>query len=234
MTPFYRDASVTLYCGDGFVITPDVLVEYGVDHVMTDPPYDAATHDGARTNATADKKLEIGFDPIDPTILGPWLGKWARRWTLAFCGLEMLGDYRRAVGDAWMRAGFWWRPDGTPQISGDRPAQPGEGIAIWHRSLTEGRNGHARWNGGGAQAMYRYGVVRGRERVHPTQKPEPLMAELIEQFTDVDETIFDPFAGSGTTLVAAKRLGRKAIGIELDEQWCREAVRRLGQERLPF
>jgi site-specific DNA-methyltransferase (adenine-specific) len=67
---------------------------------------------------------------------------------------------------------------------------------------------------------------------HPTTKPERLMRELIVLFTDPGETILDPFMGSGTTLVACKRLGRKAIGIELEEKYCEIAAKRLAQGAL--
>lgn len=65
---------------------------------------------------------------------------------------------------------------------------------------------------------------------HPTTKPEPLMIRVVQLMPG--QTILDPFAGTGTTLVAAKRLGRKAIGIELEEKYCEIAAQRLAQGAL--
>lgn len=70
------------------------------------------------------------------------------------------------------------------------------------------------------------------ERDHPTQKPLPLMRELVSLFTAEGQTVLDPFMGSGTTLRAAKDLGRKAIGIEIEEKYCQIAAERLRQEVL--
>jgi DNA modification methylase len=68
------------------------------------------------------------------------------------------------------------------------------------------------------------------QRIHTTQKPLRLMLDLVGDFSDEGDTVFDPFAGSGTTLVAAKRLGRRAIGIEIDEQECEKAAKRIEGE----
>ena len=71
-------------------------------------------------------------------------------------------------------------------------------------------------------------------RQHPNEKPVSLMAKLVELCSNPDDTVIDPFAGSGTTLVAAKAAGRQAIGVELDEAHCETAALRCSQEVLPL
>lgn len=77
------------------------------------------------------------------------------------------------------------------------------------------------WSG-----MRQQDMRQKEKRVHPTQKPLALMLWCLEQRPKT-KTVFDPFCGSGTTLVAAKQLGIKAIGIERDERYCAAAVERL-------
>ncbi len=69
---------------------------------------------------------------------------------------------------------------------------------------------------------------------HPTQKPIAVVSPLIEYSSPPGGTILDPFMGSGTTLRAAKDLGRRAIGIEIEEKYCEIAVQRLAQQVLPI
>ena len=75
---------------------------------------------------------------------------------------------------------------------------------------------------------------RGRDNAHPTVKPLALMRWLCLLVTPPDGILLDPFMGSGTTLVAAKQLGRRAIGIEINQAYCDIAIKRLSQEVLPF
>lgn len=225
--PYYTDDAVTLYHADCREILPTLGP---VDHVITDPPYDEQTHAGARRGVnghTYDNLAQgIDFAPADPSWIAPMLVGASKRWVIAFCSLQQLGGYEEAAADAWVRAGAWHKIDGAPQFTGDRPAQGCDGLAILHRVAKK------RWNGGGGQAFWETTVERGNGRQHPTQKPERLMLQLVEQFTDVGDLILDPFAGSGTTAVAAKRLGRRCILIEQDERYCEVAARRLTQGAL--
>ena len=208
--------------GDCFKILA-TLQDDAVDHVITDPPYDAETHENATSSKGKGTKIKIDFDPLsDPFILVPELLRVSKRWVVSFCSVEQLGTYRRAGKASYLRGGAWDRPDGTPQISGDRPAQGFEGIAILHNP------GRKKWNAGGKRGVWRCGVERGT-RYHPTQKPIKLMVDLIRDFTDPGDLVLDPFCGSGTTGVAALQLGRRFIGIELDPKYAKIARERLSE-----
>jgi len=90
--------------------------------------------------------------------------------------------------------------------------------------------------GGGWQYRQTQNVIdfsiNGEKPDHPSPKPIEAILKLVNDFSDEDETILDPFLGSGTTAVAAKRLGRKCIGIEISEAYCEIAVNRLRQMEL--
>jgi len=205
---------IEIYCADCMDVMRD-MPDKSVDAVITDPPYDNKTHKGAIINE------EIGFNPLSDIdlIVGEFI-RLSSRWILSFCSIEMIGDYSKASGDCWIRAGVWDRVINMPQMSGDRPSQAVEGIAIIHDV------GLKKWNGGGKSAIWRYAVERGNKR-HPTQKPIRLMKHLIGQFTDEGDTVLDPFMGSGTTGVACVQTGRKFIGIEIDTDYYEIAKRRI-------
>ncbi|MEK9896933.1 MAG: site-specific DNA-methyltransferase [Burkholderiaceae bacterium] len=112
---------------------------------------------------------------------------------------------------------------------------PTVGYLVWDKQIDGLNFGEVEYcwtNQRFAPRVFRYravGVDGGK--VHPTQKPEALMLWCLSRFADAG-VVLDPFMGSGTTLVAAKRLGRKAIGIEREEKYCEIAAKRLAQGAL--
>lgn len=236
MTPYYQDAACRLFLGDCREILPTLEP---VDHVITDPPYEAEAHTlqrrvkpaGWRAVGGAVTEADpLGFGPItssDRAYAMSAFSALSRRWVLVFCQIEGAPLWR-ASGEladlVYKRTCIWVKPDGMPQLTGDRPGMGYEAFLAMHKP------GRSRWNAGGRHGVY---VVpkgadgSGEKNSHPTQKPVQIMVELVRDFTDEGETILDPFAGSGTTGVAAKLNGRKCILIERSEQYCEVAAKRL-------
>lgn len=204
---------------DGFMLAR-WLGARAVDHVIGDPPYDEKTHTKARTGFR--DPIAIDFDALPPVeSFLPALILVAKRWVVSFCSLGQLGEYERAAGPEWIRAGIWHRTDSAPQFGGDRPAHACEGIAVAHRA------GDKRWNRHGHQAFWEGPIDRSPRRMHPTKKPLWLMEALVRDFTDPGDLVFDPTMGEGTTGEACIRLGRRFIGCEIDPRYHAAAVRRL-------
>lgn len=239
MREYYRDEAVTIFHADCREVLPTLEA---VDHVITDPPYSEHVHAKEWVaHALTDRKARrntpdgIGFAALDESTrkaLATHAAVSCRRWALVFCDVESSHLWHAELESAgldYIRTAIWVKPDATPQFSGDRPAAGAEAIAIAHQP------GKKRWNGGGMRGVFQHCILERSGpvgRVHPTQKPESLLRELVALFTDEGDVILDPFMGSGTTLVAAKRLGRKAIGIEREEKYCEVAAKRLSQGAL--
>src|SRR5262249_52793034 len=128
--------------------------------------------------------------------------------------------------DVWMDLGAWFPLRGL--LVWDK-GSPGMGeVAHWGPSYELiASAGAGKTTGSRDQSILRYPTVPPARRAHPTEKPVPLLEYLIGKL-DV-ATILDPFAGSGATLIAARNLGRRAVGVEVDERYCEAAARRLSQ-----
>ena len=252
MKPYYERDGITIYHGD----CREVLPTLGpVDHVITDPPYardiyvrlgSPNTHPGSGTPSRIGQfgNASMGNGPrltslaagaighIDEMLhdVASQIARLTQRWALVFSDIESCHLWRQQLegnGMRYVRTGAWTKVDPSPQFSGDRPSVGFEPCTITHAQ------GAMRWNGGGHAALWHHRIAKGAARPnHPCPKPLPLMAELIRLFTDPGETVLDPFAGSGTTLVAAKAAGRRAIGIEIEPEWCAETVRRLSATQM--
>lgn len=215
------------------------LADKSVDHVITDPPYEAEAHTKQR-RIIDPRKQTLRMAPIETfgemdevtrKAIGAQSARLSKRWSLVFCQIEAAMIWRDAMavdGSRYMRCMIWVKPNGQPQLTGDRPGMGYETIVCSHAAEA------SHWNAGGARGWVSFPVDANfsREpRLHETQKPLPLMEKLVRDFTDPGDLICDPFAGSGTTGVAAIRLGRRFIGWEKSEKYHAIAVKRLTAAR---
>lgn len=237
-----------LLAADCAAVLPS-LPAASVAHIISDPPYSKHVHSlqrrmlrgaGGRAAADGKRRGEVGpaplnFDALLPdlrALCGREFSRLAQRWILVFSDEEsrhLWQEDLEAGGARHVRCGVWHKLAGQPQLSGDRPAVAHEAIEVAHAA-----GQRLRWNGGGHHAFWDHAIATDRngtgDRVHTTQKPISLMLQLVEQFTDPDEVVLDPFCGSATTGVACLRLGRRFIGFEVDAVMAATARARLAAE----
>lgn len=236
MRPYYDDGVIQIFNGDALDIIPGLEM---VDATITDPPYAEQTHSGMRScpKKSSGKPFEkdqpvnvIDFDSITIEELQAFFAlsiQKTKAWTIATIDWRFMGalENNPPPGSRFVRFGVWVKPNGAPQFTGDRPAAGWEAVLHLHRE-----GGRMEWNGGGGRAVYTHNIHNSS--AYPTQKPLSLLKEFIALYTSPGDTILDFCCGSGTTLRAAKDLGRKAIGIDKKETACEIAARRMGQEVL--
>jgi len=221
LEPYYQDDAVTIYHGDSGSVASSLLY----DVIATDPPWGISARTDSRRFvsqssswwAESDRSKVVPRDPItgddkpfDPL---PWIDRPAILWG-AHCYASRLPD-----SAGWL---VWDKRQGLEGIA-DKGWPLGEAELAWTNIRASTRVFRNRWAG----------LVRSserREHYHPTQKPVSLMKWCLGFLPE--GTVLDPFMGSGTTLRAAKDLGRKAIGIEIEERYCEIAARRCAQEVL--
>lgn len=224
-----RIGDAVLYNGDCLEVMASLEA---VDHVIGDPPYEKEAHRSMRRTQKSIKtgiNADLDFEAITEDLRGGVAREATRLsqgWVLLFCQAEAVGDWRDVLEEAgakYKRSMIWVKPDSTPQLNGQMPAMGYESMPLaWCGE------GHSRWNAGGKRGVYTHLTnQRDRDGRHPTEKPIPLMRELLADFTNPGQTILDPFAGSGTTGVACAKMGRKFIGIDLDPKYFDVACERI-------
>lgn len=210
VTPYYDDGLVTLYHDDALTwksLPGDVLV--------TDPPYGRSYRSGKAGRLA--RSIEGDEDvSARERVLSLW--RLFDRPALVF------GQWQMPHPEDTKAVLVW---DAYPLGMGDLsiPWKP-----CWHEIYVIGRGFHGHRDSAVLTGFAPVQSLARNGRTHPHEKPVELMHYLIDRCPP--GVIFDPFAGSGSTLVAAKRAGRRAIGIEIDEGYCGDAALRLSQDVL--
>lgn len=221
-TPYYQDEFVTLFHGDCLEVTEWL----SADVLVTDSPYGIAystrlTYGGKKNHKGGINQKHAIANDTNPAMRDAVLNLWGHKPFLVF------GSWRIE------------RPKNVDQL------------LIWHKKgmppgpansafITQHEEIYVSGNGFRKSSPPLYSVITTnehrptavREIGHPTLKPIGLMETLLDRC--VQGVIADPFAGSGATLLAARNLGRKVIGVELEEKYCELIATRLSQQTFQF
>lgn len=239
-TPYYDHDGITIYHADCRDILP--LIEPGsVDLVLTDPPYASGARRDAERQVRGSMLRETEDDDwFSHDAMTTWGFSWFLRSVLTAARSALTRGAHLYVFSDWRQTPNVY---GMFEATGYRVNQClvwdkqhfGMG-AYWrnqHENIIFASNGMpSQMVDRGMGSVIQCRSVSSESRVHPTEKPSALLNRLIRAVPG--QTILDPFMGSGTTLRAAKDLGRRAIGIEIEERYCEIAVKRLAQQVLPL
>lgn len=239
MSVYYQDENVTLYHGDCREVLPSVTA----DSLITDPPY-AIQKNGemlgfVSANWSEKATHSRGYADHDPVAFAALMREAfvmaheilpEGATGIAFCGNRTFHQMVTQIETV----GF--QPLDVLVFASQGVAKstttlaPGHEIASLFRKAGPPRHLNPDW-----KRSNRVDIRKPREDIdHPTPKPVTWMEVAVGLASDAGDVVLDPFAGSGSTLRAAVNLGRKAIGVELDERYCEVIAKRMDQYALDF
>lgn len=241
MRPYFESQGVTLYHGDAREVLPQLRSAGTVaDLLLTDPPYAISAKGKSNRGPKKDRQRDLLDGDYDVgevrsmcvavaletlPMLSPRASVY---WFAGHAVFGTIEDLYRFRG--WETRPFvWWKPNAPPPMPACFPG----GIEIGVHAYRQGRV----WHGDGIAHHAHFAVPTFRrlsKADHPTPKPFAVVAPLITWSSSRTALVLDPFAGEGHVLLAARKLKRQAIGIELSERWCERAAMLLGQADLPF
>ena len=223
MQPYYEQDGITIYHGDSRAILP-ALEDGLVDVTITDAPFNTA-------QGTSGTVMEYGIAtnesrPWDMYV--EWLLGIITECERVSTGPVLCFVSKRGLFHMITRRHPWWLGQwvASGQSTGS-PAGPKNGVMFqpsYEPCLFYGNRYSVK---ACIQDAWQYPAEKTSHLGHPCAKPISLMRRLIRDLQG--QTVLDPFMGSGTTLRAAKDLGRRAIGIEIEERYCEIAAKRLAQ-----
>jgi DNA modification methylase len=226
VTPYYDDGTAVIYHGDCREVLPSVKA----DLVLTDPPFFMpAEHYSSRKNWPRSWG--------DAAVLGQWWGDTLDRVTPSMSATASLLVFCDGASYPVFYPEAYRRFDDISAVVWDKQ-RIGMG-STWRRQHELIM--HARWElsywdptAHGTPDVIGCRTIHANDRLHPVDKPVGLLSRLLAPTCPLGGRVLDPFMGGGSTLVAAKQIGRRAIGIEIEERYCEIAARRLAQEVLPL
>lgn len=224
-------------CGDGIGAAAE-MPDGSINLLLTDPPYGISqryTCEGQVLRRLrkdgSDFIMPKGHfgdwdEAIDPhawtSVLLPKISGWA----VTFCAQAQIGTYTdifAAHGLVAVGPMVWHKTNPVPFNHRYKPVNAWEAIVVGKRPGTP-------FNGEMVHNVFVHKSPSPQQRIHPTQKPLPLLAEFVSLFSEPNGLVFDPFAGSATTVIAARQQGRCGIGYELDPALFGLAAERVADE----
>lgn len=228
MKPYYQDEWVTLYCGDALKVLPNLET---FDCVATDPPYNLGKKYGDKVDDSRDPRQYWRWFRYVFKLVYSKMGD-----GFLYCPHSDKGVYRakpslETIGFEYIQTLIWWGKNGySMQLHR-------QSWSYRHEPILFMRKGEPRDLEAGDPGMWYTSVIEvprpqsnfPENRYHPTEKPLGLYRVLLARTPG--QVVLDPFCGSGTTLIAARDLKKKAIGIEIQEENCAITVQRLKEFR---
>lgn len=197
------------------------MEEGSVDFTLTDIPYDAVNRD-----SNGLRNLDKGNADIITFNLDEFLKQVLRvtaNSICIFCAKEQFSPIYKFfadIGKGTVRPIIWEKTNPSP-MNGQHIYLSGVEMGVWYK-----KQGAKTFNAHCKNTVFHY--LNGRSKLHPTEKNHNLLSDLIFDNSNIGQIVFDPCAGSGAHCYVAKRLDRKYIGVELDEQYFDVAVERIG------
>jgi site-specific DNA-methyltransferase (adenine-specific) len=205
MTPYYESGGITIYHGD----CRDVLRDVSADVLITDPPYGVGMVSFNDDFSATPEGLRIAPGTLAAVFMSP----------------RRVVELAREVDPWWTFERLLWMHKAADI------AAPWRGWCMNSEAIMVFSRVGAQWPAPNDYRSDIYTVGPWERSGHPNAKPIAVVRDLVRRLT-CDGVVLDPFMGSGTTLRAAKDLGRRAIGIEIEERYCEIAAKRLMQEAM--
>ncbi len=218
-----------------------VSLNIKVDAIITDPPYCVS-----RTH-------QLGFSNMGRAGMnyGEWDYEFNQKEWIALCGPLVKTGGSMIIFMDWKNLSYlieeletqgfvikdlirWEKSNPMPRNVNSRYVMDFE-VAIWATKGNKGWTFNKPPEKAYVKPVYTSGIVPGgKKRIHPTQKKLEVIADIVKVHTNPGDIVFDPFSGSGTTVLACNQTGRDAIGVEIDENYYKKSVERMKNVNIAF